>query len=102
MINSSAEVVGKVDKVLILIKLLRWKFNVRTGVHAFFYLLLLLSLLCLFWGGGVGAGGGGLSSAGSFQLQSRKRSHGKAIGCCSLQELQKLIVHKEKTQENTV
>ena len=64
----------------------------------FFYLLLLLSLLCLFLGGG----GGGLSSAGSFQLQSRKRSHGKAIGCCSLQELQKLIVHKEKTQENTV
>ena len=50
----------------------------------------------------LGGGGGGLSSAGSFQLQSRKRSHGKAIGCCSLQELQKLIVHKEKTQENTV
>ena len=55
----------------------------------------------VFFGGG-GGGGGGLSSAGSFQLQSRKRSHGKAIGCCSLQELQKLIVHKEKTQENTV
>ena len=50
-----------------------------------------------------GAGGwGGLSSAGSFQLQSRKRSHGKAIAGCSLQELQKVIAHKEKTKENTV
>ena len=47
-------------------------------------------------------GRGGLSSAGSFQLQSRKRSHGKAIGGCSLQELQKVIAHKEKTKENIV
>ena len=45
-------------------------------------------------------GGGGVSSAGSFQKQSRKRSHGKAIGGCSLQELQKVIAHKEKTKEN--
>ena len=52
----------------------------------------------VFWGGG----GWCLSSAGSFQLQSRKRSHGKAIGGCSLQELQKVIAHKEKTKENTV
>ena len=51
-----------------------------------------------FWGGG----GWGLSSAGSFQLQSRKRSHGKAIGGCSLQEFQKVIAHKEKTKENIV
>ena len=50
----------------------------------------------------LGGGGWGLSSAGSFQLQSRKRSHGKAIGGCSLQELQKVIAHKEKTKENTV
>ena len=42
-------------------------------------------------------GGGGLSSPGSFQLQSCKRSHGKAIGGCSLQELQKVIAHKENT-----
>ena len=49
-----------------------------------------------------GGGGWGLSSAGSFQLQSRKRSHGKAIGGCSLQELQKVIAHKEKTKENIV
>ena len=53
----------------------------------------------VFFGGG---GGGGLSSAGSFRLQSRKRSHGKAIGGCSLQELQKVIAHKEKTKENIV
>ena len=49
-----------------------------------------------------GEGGWGLSSAGSFQIQSRKRSHGKAIGGCSLQELQKVIAHKEKTKENIV
>ena len=54
--------------------------------------------MSFFWGGG----GWGLSSAGSFQLQSRKRSHGKAIGGCSLQELQKVIAHKEKTKENIV
>ena len=47
-------------------------------------------------------GGGGLSSPGSFQLQSCKRSHGKVIGGCSLQELQKVIAHKEKTKENIV
>ena len=52
-----------------------------------------------FFGGG---GGGGLSSPRSFQLQSCKRSHGKAIGGCSLQQLQKVIAHKEKTKENAV
>ena len=55
MINSSAEVVGKVDKVLILIKLLRWKFNVRTGVHAFFLFIITIIIIMSFFGGGEGA-----------------------------------------------